>query len=90
MTRDEQQHLIEAWVEFSGGRPPSSRLLGEFYFTVFLELPLYRYGAAAELFDVIINGPFDAEAAVARLLGSLQDEPVSPAAGARDSASRAA
>ena len=58
MEQHEQLDLLDMWNDFLEGRRPSGRLMREFYFDVVSHSRLYRYGMAAELFDLLINGTF--------------------------------
>ena len=62
---EEQRRLLKMWVEFLGDRVPSNSLMRQFYFEEILDSNFYRYGMAAEFFDILVNGIFDAEEGVA-------------------------
>lgn len=58
MDLDEQRDVLRMWQEFLSRRRPSPRLMREFYFEVVARSSHYRYGMAAEVFDLLINGVF--------------------------------
>lgn len=62
MKLEEQEALLEMWKDFLGGQRPSAALMRAFYFDVVSHSPHYRYGMAPELFDLLINGPFELKA----------------------------
>ena len=61
---EEQRRLLKMWVEFLGDRVPSNSLMRQFYFEEILDSNFYRYGMAAEFFDILVNGVFDADEGV--------------------------
>ena len=61
MSQEEQQVLLELWREFLSGRRPTGALMREFYFDVVSDLDFHRYGMSAEVFDLLVNGPFRLE-----------------------------
>lgn len=58
MSVEEQEALLEMWKDFLGGQRPSAALMRAFYVDVVSHSPLYRYGMAPELFDLLVNGIF--------------------------------
>lgn len=58
MGNEEQDALLGMWAEYLGDRPPSAPLMRAFYLDVVYFSPHYRYGMAPELFDLLVNGPF--------------------------------
>ena len=62
---EEQRRLLKMWVEFLGDRLPSNSLMRQFYFEEILDSNFYRYGMAAEFFDILVNGVFDADEGIA-------------------------
>ncbi len=61
MQLEEQEALLDLWEDFLGSRAPDGALMREFYFEVVSYTRHYRYGMAPELFDLLVNGLFDAE-----------------------------
>jgi hypothetical protein len=59
MNLEEQQRVLQLWIEFLADRRPTGRLIREFYFEVVSGSPGYRYGMAPELVDLILNGEFE-------------------------------
>lgn len=59
MQLEEQEALLEMWTDFLEGRKPSAALMREFYFEVISRSRYYRYGMAPEVFDLLVNGPFE-------------------------------
>ncbi len=59
MELEEQEALLGLWIAFLDHRPPSAPLMREFYFGDVSRSQYYRYGMAAEVFDLLINGPFE-------------------------------
>lgn len=64
MNGEQQEAVLDLWHGFLAGRRPSGRLMREFYTDVFSQSECYAYGLAPEVFDVLIHGAFDLEAAV--------------------------
>jgi len=66
MTIDEQRMLIGMWHAYLGDAAFADHArnadMVSFYFDIVHESPLYRFGGAYEVFDVLINGPFDTNA----------------------------
>ncbi len=56
---EEQDALLDLWMDFLNGRQPSAALMREFYFDVVSYSRHYRYGMAAEVFDLLVNGRFE-------------------------------
>lgn len=59
MNPAEQARLVSLWEGFLGDRTPTNDILRHFYLDVVIELDVYAYGIASEVFDVLINGVFD-------------------------------
>lgn len=60
MQLEEQEALLGMWMDFLEGRQPSAALMRDFYFDVISRSRYYRYGMAPEVFDLLVNGPFEA------------------------------
>lgn len=65
MTLAEQGTLVSMWHAYLGdaGLAEHARNVDmvSFYFDIVRESPLYSFGGCYEVFDVLINGPFDPE-----------------------------
>ncbi len=70
MTLEEQEKIIAMWQAYMGDQhanqdtdatqePGGNRDMVSFYVEIVRECPFYRYGMAYEVFDIIVNGPFD-------------------------------
>ena len=75
MSIEEQRRLLRMWLEFIGDRMPTNSLMRQFYFEEILDCSLYRYGMAAEIFDVITNGIFDEGEGVAPVRAPGKENP---------------
>lgn len=66
MTHSEQGTLVSMWHAYLGDASLAQRArnvdMVSFYFDIVRESPLYKFGCCYEVFDVLINGPFDPEA----------------------------
>lgn len=65
MTHSEQGQLVDMWHAYLGdaGLAQHARNVDmvSFYFDIVRESPNYAFGSCYEVFDVLINGPFDPE-----------------------------
>lgn len=59
MQLGEQKALLAMWTDFLAGRRRTGTLMREFYFEVVSYSCYYRYGMAPEVFDLLVNGPFE-------------------------------
>ena len=64
MSLKEQLKIIAMWQAYVGEpsgetTPELNRDLVSFYVEIVRECPFYRYGMAYEVFDILLNGPFD-------------------------------
>ena len=77
MTLEEQTKIVAMWQAYVGNpveddaaadavpvaAPEANRDMVSFYVEIVRECPFYRYGMAYEVFDVLVNGPFDPQTA---------------------------
>jgi hypothetical protein len=65
MTLTEQGKLVSMWHAYLGdealARHARNVDMVSFYFDIVRESPMYKFGGCYEVFDVLINGPFDPE-----------------------------
>lgn len=65
MTLAEQGTLVEMWHAYLGGAALAEHArnvdMVSFYFDIVRDSPLYQFGGYIEMFDVLVNGPFDPE-----------------------------
>lgn len=65
MTHSEQEQLVAMWHAYLGDAALAQHArnvdMVSFYFDIVRESPAYPFGSCFEVFDVLINGPFDPE-----------------------------
>lgn len=63
MTLSEQGTLVEMWHAYLGGAALAEHArnvdMVSFYFDIVRDTPMHNVGSYLEIFDVLINGPFD-------------------------------
>ena len=66
MTLSEQGKLVSMWHAYLGGASHATHArsvdMVSFYFDIVRESSLHQVGSYIEVFDVLINGPFDQDA----------------------------
>lgn len=65
MTHSEQGQLVAMWHAYLGDAALAEHArnvdMVSFYFDIVRESPIYSFGSCFEVFDVLVNGPFDPE-----------------------------